>query len=112
FSVTSELSEGSCFSFTLPVGRAVPEIVPGKAAAVHVSPNTQVLVEGKSLILVVDDEPLARELLTRDLESAGYATEAVGSGADAVQKARKLRPSAITSDIMMPGGSGFETLFQ
>lgn len=110
-SVTSELAKGSCFSFTLPAGRSVPE-VPARIVASKASPKEPVRLEGKSLVLVVDDEPPARELLTRYLESAGYATEPVCSGAEAVQKARQLRPSAITLDILMPGGSGFETLFQ
>ena len=32
------------------------------------------------------------------------------SGAEAVKKAQQLRPDAITLDVLMPGGSGFETL--
>src|SRR4029077_4140133 len=32
------------------------------------------------------------------------------SGAEVVQKARQLRPDAITLDVLMPGGNGFETL--
>jgi CheY-like chemotaxis protein len=31
-------------------------------------------------------------------------------GVEAVEKARQLRPDAITLDILMPGGSGFGTL--
>jgi len=66
----------------------------------------------KPLILIVDDELPARELIASYLETAGYATALIGSGAEAIAKARQLRPSAITLDILMPGGSGFETLFQ
>jgi len=64
----------------------------------------------KPLVLVVDDEPSARELLESYLEGAGYAATTVGSGAEAVEKAYQLRPDAITLDILMPGGSGFGTL--
>jgi len=106
--VTSELGKGSCFSFTLPAGRAAsqvqPEISP-KACAVDP------LEEGrKPLVLVVDDEPPARELLASYLEGEGYTVTTVGSGAEAVEKACQLRPDAITLDILMPGGSGFGTL--
>jgi hypothetical protein len=66
----------------------------------------------KALILVVDDEAPARELLSSYLETAGYAIAVVGSGPEAIERARQLRPSAITLDIMMPGASGFETLSQ
>jgi signal transduction histidine kinase/CheY-like chemotaxis protein len=106
--VTSELGKGSCFSFTLPAGRAAsqvqPETLPKAFSAVGP-------LEGrKPLVLVVDDEPPARELLASYLEGAGYAVTAVGSGTEAVEKARQLRPDAITLDILMPGGSGFGTV--
>src|SRR6266852_951618 len=106
--VTSELGKGSCFSFTLPAGRAAsqvqPEILPKAFSAVD-------LEEGrKPLVLVVDDEPPARELLASYLEGEGYTVTTVGSRAEAVEKACQLRPDAITLDILMPGGSGFGTL--
>src|SRR6266851_2724490 len=58
------------------------------------------------------DELPARELIASYLETAGYTTAMVGSSLEAIEKARQLRPSAITLDILMPGGTGFETLFQ
>ena len=106
--VTSELGRGSCFTFTLPAGRAgveAPEPVPSEVSLADLDRS-----EGKPLVLVVDDEPSARELLASYLEGAGYAVTAVGSGAEAVERARQLRPAAITLDILMPGGSGFGTL--
>src|SRR5207244_10069134 len=54
----------------------------------------------------------ARELLAGYLEPAGYAIAMAGSAAEAIEKARQLQPTAITLDILMPGGSGFETIFQ
>src|SRR6266849_452969 len=109
--VTSELGKGSCFSFTLPAGRAAPQ------TEREVSTKDVIVVDPqqekgskKPLVLVVDDEPSARELLASYLEGAGYAVTTVGSGAEAVEKACQLRPDAITLDILMPGGSGFGTL--
>ena len=109
--VTSELGKGSCFSFTLPAGRAAPQ------AEREVSIKDVIVVDPqqekgskKPLVLVVDDEPSARELLASYLEGTGYAVTTVGSGAEAVEKACQLRPDAITLDILMPGGSGFGTL--
>jgi len=46
------------------------------------------------------------------LETEGYDVASAASGAEVIEKARQLRPSAITLDILMPGGSGFETLFK
>ncbi len=109
--VESELSKGSRFSFTLPAGQVVPEAVPEVLAA-NVNAADAHPVGVKPLILVVDDELSARELIASYLETAGYATAMVGSSSEAIEKARQLRPSAITLDILMPGGSGFEILFQ
>jgi CheY-like chemotaxis protein len=39
-----------------------------------------------------------------------YLMSSSHPGVEAVEKARQLRPDAITLDILMPGGSGFETL--
>ena len=62
------------------------------------------------LILVVDDEVPARELLASYLEPE-YRIVDGGVGYEAVvQKAQQLRPDAITLDVLMPGGNGFETL--
>ena len=108
--VESELGKGSCFIFTLPVARAVPATGPEILPAKNSSLDPQ--VGGKPLIVVVDDELPARELIASYLEAAGYAIALASSGAEALEKARQLRPSAITLDMLMPGGSGLETLFQ
>jgi signal transduction histidine kinase/CheY-like chemotaxis protein len=111
--VTSEIGKGSCFSFTLPAGAAAPQ------TEREVSTKDVIVVDPQQekrsrtpLVLVVDDEPAARELLASYLEGAGYAVTLAGSGAEAVEKACQLRPDAITLDILMPGGSGFGTLAQ
>jgi len=103
--VTSDLGKGSCFSFTLPRGRVVPQLEPAILSA-HDDGTDVRGQHGKPLILVVDDESPARELL------ASYLETSAASGAEVIEKARELRPSAITLDILMPGGSGFETLFK
>jgi CheY-like chemotaxis protein len=61
------------------------------------------------LVLIVDDEVPARELLASYLEPA-YRIAMAESGAEAVKEAQRLRPDAITLDVMMPGSDGFETL--
>jgi CheY-like chemotaxis protein len=63
----------------------------------------------KPLVLVVDDEVPARELLASYLEK-DYRVALADSGAEAVKTAQELVPDAITLDVLMPGGSGFETL--
>ncbi|HMG99781.1 MAG TPA: response regulator [Terriglobales bacterium] len=109
--VASDLGKGSCFSFTLPRGRVVPQVEPAILSA-HDNGTDVRARPGKALILVVDDESPARELLASYLETEGYEVASAASGVEVIEKARQLRPSAITLDILMPGGSGFETLFQ
>ena len=57
----------------------------------------------------MDDEIAARELLASYLWPE-YRIAMAESAAEAIQKARQLRPDAITLDVMMPGGNGFEIL--
>jgi CheY-like chemotaxis protein len=63
----------------------------------------------KPLILIVDDEVASRELMASYLEPH-YRVALAESGAEAVEKAQQLLPAAITLDILMPGGGGFESL--
>jgi CheY-like chemotaxis protein len=62
------------------------------------------------LLLIVDDEPIARELLARYLEPEGYRIASANSGQAALEAARTLAPDAVLLDILMPGSDGFETL--
>jgi CheY-like chemotaxis protein len=85
---------------------------PGRAPsnAPNVRADVAVRADGKKpLILVVDDEVFARELLGGYLESE-YRIVTAKSGDEAVQKAQQLRPDGITLDVLMPGGGGFDTL--
>jgi DNA-binding response OmpR family regulator len=59
---------------------------------------------------VVEDDPAASELLTRQLTSAGYRTHVVRTGSDALIKARELKPAAITLDVILPELDGWEVL--
>ena len=106
-SLQSEPGKGSNFTFTLPTGSQKAE----SAASTSTAGSKTVVANGreKPLILIVDDEVPARELLSSYLE-AEYRTAIADSGAEAVKKAQQLCPDAITLDILMPGGNGFETL--
>ena len=58
-------------------------------------------------VLVVDDEPNIRDLLTTSLRFNGYSVYAVGNGNDAVVAAEKGKPDIILLDVMLPDQSGF-----
>jgi signal transduction histidine kinase len=61
-----------------------------------------------STILIVDDEPSARETLIAMLEGQGYKLEEAVNGSEALEMAERLRPDLILLDVMMPGMDGFE----
>lgn len=58
-------------------------------------------------VLIVDDEPNIRDLLSTSLRFAGFSTHAVGNGADAVLAAEKADPDIILLDVMLPDMNGF-----
>jgi len=62
--------------------------------------------------LIVDDEPLARDLLRTMLTSVGGVTiiGESGDGADAITQIESSRPDVVFLDIQMPEGSGFDVV--
>jgi DNA-binding response OmpR family regulator len=59
-------------------------------------------------VLVADDDPDIRELVSFKLEQAGFRVHAVGDGLAALAAARALSPSLLLLDVMMPGLNGYE----
>ncbi|MFH0823111.1 MAG: HD domain-containing phosphohydrolase [Pseudomonadota bacterium] len=66
--------------------------------------------EGKSRILVVDDEPQVCEVISRWLESEGYSCATAISGERAMEMLQSEPFDLVISDIMMPGMSGIDLL--
>lgn len=62
-----------------------------------------------SRLLVVDDEPSARELFETLLVNEGYEVRVAASGPEALRQAERQRPDVIVLDIMMPELDGYET---
>ncbi len=58
-------------------------------------------------LLVVDDEPNIRELLSTSLRFAGFEVHTAADGEQALVLAEKLRPDLLVLDVMMPGLDGF-----
>jgi DNA-binding response OmpR family regulator len=61
-------------------------------------------------LLVIDDEPLSRELLQSSLSAKGYEVGTAKDGFAALAQMRGALPDLILSDLKMPNMSGFEFL--
>mgnify|MGYP000583380007 CR=1 FL=1 len=53
------------------------------------------------LVLVVDDEPLQRNILKTILSEEGYETYAASSGEEALKRVRDIRPDLVLMDIVL-----------
>ncbi len=119
-SVTSEPGIGTTFSILLP--RQVPasietlDLNTGQAA--HGPDMTMLQSQlpvrtsktDAPLILVIDDEPMAQELMGRWLMRLGYQTITAQDGVMGVEMARTMKPAIILLDVSMPKLNGWEVL--
>ena len=65
-------------------------------------------IERVATVLVVDDEPIVREVVVRYLEREGYATLEAGDGDDARTLVEAASPDLVVLDVMLPGTDGLE----
>ena len=94
--VASEVGKGSTFTIRLPA-----EPRPQTSTSVDLS---------RPLVLVVEDNPQAAEILSRHLEGGGFRMEIAHTGTEALRMARELKPVAVTLDILLPEIDGWEVL--
>jgi len=64
----------------------------------------------KTHLLVVEDEPIIRQLFSTLLSSAGFSVSQADNGFAALEEIRRQRPALILSDLNMPRMTGFELL--
>ncbi len=105
--IESQPGLGSAFTFTIPVAVAA-----GKTVPVPEAPLAQAaeLVPGQPTyrILVADDDPTHRHLLSQLLRSVGFDVEEAQDGQGAIALWESWHPDLIWLDMRMPMMSGYE----
>ena len=112
-SVESEVGVGSVFTIDLPA--TVDALEAARASAsdqgtTDETPEPPPQPESGRLVLVIDDDPDARDLLSRTLIKEGYRTATAPDGPSGLSLAADLEPDIITLDVMMPGMDGWAVL--
>ncbi len=107
--IDSREGAGSTFHFTLPFLRPAPapEPSPPLTPAPTPAPAGLHALRG-TRVLLVDDNPLNREIATENMLELGIAVETASNGQEAVDKARSGAWDLILMDVQMPIVSGYE----
>ncbi len=107
--VVSEPGKGSTFTARLPEQPLadIAALEPTKASPVA---GTRTSARRTGVVLIIDDDPKARELTVDRLAEHGFATMTAADGLEGLRLARELDPSAITLDVVMPGLNGWSVL--
>ncbi len=123
--VESEFQSGSTFTIRLPiVVKSEKEVTGDRESKNPPCLNSEIdaieaesqlemgsiSLEPNAIVLVIDDDPDARDLMTRCLSKQGFLVHSSASGEGGLQLAKELRPDAITLDVMMPSMDGWTVL--
>jgi DNA-binding LytR/AlgR family response regulator len=68
------------------------------------------MIGDKLRVLVVEDEPLLSEMITKSLKLEGYLVESAGTGEDGLKKVKELNPDLVLLDVLLPKIDGWEVL--
>jgi CheY-like chemotaxis protein len=102
-SIQSRKGEGSVFTITIPLKTSEQERSLGEAL-----PEGSGRGHRAARILLAEDDPMIRELITMMLARHGYRTETAESGREAVEKWEQGGVDLILMDLQMPEMNGLE----
>jgi len=95
---------GSTFTVRLPLATAPGEFASPLGA--EEAPESEDLVPTGLTVLLVDDEPDAREALRLILQQNGMLVTTAASAREALELVERLQPDILLSDVAMPGEDG------
>jgi PAS domain S-box-containing protein len=106
---------GATFTLRLPIRDELTAppiaVAPQIRQAGAMRPTSDEMVDLTGIkVLLVDDEPDARELLTEVLEQCGAVVVATHSADEAVRLIPRERPAVLLSDIGLPGEDGYKLI--
>ena len=101
--------DNRAFGFAL---GAFEYLVKPVAAGAVVEALRRARVLGGAPVLIADDDPDIRRLLSQELEAAGFRTRTARDGAEALESLARERPAAVVLDLLMPEPDGFEVLYR
>ncbi len=99
--VESQESKGSTFTMRIPARVSAEQTQ---------QENYTPAPSASGVVLVIDDDPDVYELLRRTLSRHNFQVEGASVGEEGLRMAKKLKPRAITLDVMMPGMDGWTVL--
>ncbi|HZV00539.1 MAG TPA: ATP-binding protein [Planctomycetota bacterium] len=100
--VESEPDQGTRFTVIFPERRG--ETPPKRESATLPAPERK----GTRKVLVVDDDPIVREVATAMLEALGYSADRVSSAGEALSAVATGLYDLVLTDVVMPDTSGVE----
>jgi len=109
YSVSLESDVGVGSTFRVHFRGVEPRVAEPRPADEAAEPAPADLA-GRPVVLVIDDDPDARLLLTQYVRDAGCAVVTANGGPSGLKLAREHRPVLITLDVMMPQMNGLEVL--
>jgi len=101
------IGRGSTFAVTLPIRAVLPKPTPSQPPPASAPQAPIPIVLRGVYVLVVDDEPDARDLIAAVLMEAGATVETARSAAEGLDAFRRFQPNVLVSDIGMPDEDGF-----
>jgi signal transduction histidine kinase/DNA-binding NarL/FixJ family response regulator len=114
--IESEPGRGTVVSVTLPLRVVAADTLPrGEEAsgaeavdARRVSPSVEQAAAEGNLVLVVDDHPINRLLMSRQVSALGYANETAENGREALERWTARRYRLVITDVNMPDMDGYQ----